>query len=599
MIDFSFHSLDYTTVPFYYLQSELINKGYDPSSIPEEVTEFWSDYKEGIIDSVESESILNKYLSYLEKIIENIISKKSLLYWLHIIRRIPPTLIHLTDVPETSGNVRKIMEYSFHKYALRNSCEHIKFRDDTKIEKILNGLLMNDAFKKERELIINGGNQVLLLDFGVPELKEIFLIQKFCFQIWRVASLFRMIAKGAKLQIDYSPPYYFDFRDEELDFLVKNFDSRVQPFNTTKEGATFDISPLNSPVFIPTYNINKLPFNTYVWNQIFQQHYTLQDPTYFNFYWHPIELKSIMNAHNYLSECFNEKFGFKDDVIYLILQAILIWVFEGFLLKNDMSFFIKMTNRAFSFVPSMHIIFERIKAYLEPSKNALDIQRQITVDEIEKGIEFLQRFWDHPELIDLRYPTTISLIINVYTDIVMLDLAWIREAIFNLYFSVNVSDQNIKGVLLEELINDSPGPLPTSRLESLNGSYKQIDFSYCIGDILVIGECKAVGRAIDFELGNKNTIDYRSEEVVNRSLKEADEKVEWLINNPIGRQYDISKYKYILPIGISPFKEYIHSTDDYFWINDSLPRVLTPLELKNLILIDDFEGYVKHNLKKI
>ena len=61
------------------------------------------------------------------------------------------------------------------------------------------------------------------------------------------------------------------------------------------------------------------------------------------------------------------------------------------------------------------------------------------------------------------------------------------------------------------------------------------------------------------------------------------EKASWLASNPVGTNYDISAYSYILPVGISTFVEFIPSKDKYYWMSDTIPRVLTVKEFKKLI----------------
>jgi len=53
--------------------------------------------------------------------------------------------------------------------------------------------------------------------------------------------------------------------------------------------------------------------------------------------------------------------------------------------------------------------------------------------------------------------------------------------------------------------------------------------------------------------------------------------------NPVGTNYDISSYDYILPVGVSPFVEFIPSKDKRYWISDTIPRVLTVKEFNDLI----------------
>lgn len=108
-----------------------------------------------------------------------------------------------------------------------------------------------------------------------------------------------------------------------------------------------------------------------------------------------------------------------------------------------------------------------------------------------------------------------------------------------------------------------------------------------MGAYLVIAECKAVGRSIGYDRGNPEAIKYRQTNVVEKALAEADEKAKWIAKHPVGTNYDISQYKGIVPVGISPFVEWIPSLDSHFWLRDGVPRVMTPHEFGDLLSKND------------
>ena len=122
--------------------------------------------------------------------------------------------------------------------------------------------------------------------------------------------------------------------------------------------------------------------------------------------------------------------------------------------------------------------------------------------------------------------------------------------------------------------------IPSDELKALNNARKQIDASFDLGEILVIAECKAVARSIAFDRGEPAAIEKRLK-VIEVALTEADDNARWLRDNPRGFNYDITKYKSIMPIGVTPFfKEFIPSLCTRYWITKTLPRVLTPDELR-------------------
>ena len=78
--------------------------------------------------------------------------------------------------------------------------------------------------------------------------------------------------------------------------------------------------------------------------------------------------------------------------------------------------------------------------------------------------------------------------------------------------------------------------------------------------------------------------------VINKGLNDVDEKVEWFLNHKKGTNFDITGFKFIVGIAVSPFVEFIPSRANKYWLSDTLPRVLT---------IDEFEKLMESDLKRI
>jgi hypothetical protein len=163
---------------------------------------------------------------------------------------------------------------------------------------------------------------------------------------------------------------------------------------------------------------------------------------------------------------------------------------------------------------------------------------------------------------------------------------------------VSLDDQKFKGDALERVVNFQKSVLPTKPCKLINGEKKQIDASFAVGDRLVILECKAIAKSVAFDKGEKSAIEYRIDKF-NKALREVDEKANWLAMHPQGTNYDIRHYDEILPVVISPFDEYMPSLNQFYWLNNDIPRVLTPIELKIFLKNGKFGGELFNIIKII
>jgi len=150
-----------------------------------------------------------------------------------------------------------------------------------------------------------------------------------------------------------------------------------------------------------------------------------------------------------------------------------------------------------------------------------------------------------------------------------------------------MEQQHFKGPILEEYIAVNEAPLPRTELFARDGSSRKIDGSFACGDWLVVVEARAVGRSIGIERGQFEAIEFRNK-VLDKALYDIDEKAIWLRKHKAGKNYDVTKFKGLTPIAVTPFVEFVHSTSEHYWVDHETPRVLAPSELRELLDSDYF-----------
>ncbi len=117
---------------------------------------------------------------------------------------------------------------------------------------------------------------------------------------------------------------------------------------------------------------------------------------------------------------------------------------------------------------------------------------------------------------------------------------------------------------------------------------KEIDASFIIDDFLFIIEAKAVNVSFGYDKGDKRALDFRTNKMKS-AIQESNEKVDFMINNLEILNPKLPKnIKYLVPIVISSYPEYIWEKTDELFISekDGLPRVMTIGEIKKLKIIN-------------
>jgi len=583
--------LDYYQRPFLLFHQET-SRIYNDFTRPHSIRKrFWQLVPHGEYPSEQGRVFLNSYLKSVEAELAKLISELSLAYCLHLYRRLSPGPIGVDQQPRTIGLTRAVLEAAIQKYARFQLCNKIAESATVPIEKVLGGLLMAPEFEVERDIVARG-NQLVLTDFTSKDLLVFYDLERLAYEIWRTSAALRTIGKRAPLIVCDPPECFGDGRSAELDFLVTNYDQRLDDsdLSHSASGTVFSNSTKLSAAgcaLLPIYNVGgvdgKVTSKDY--EKYLSKLYKVRlkaDITY-NFVWVPFNLREYRKAHLPFATPFYEKHGVSLDAALTVVAALLyrafyIWIDVG------ISAFTKFHQRAYEGPCSKKFIQDEISYFIPAACKILGIHKSvINSQSIEDAIKFWELNISNRIDIDLSYSGPHYLFLPIMNDQFFIDYAWIFRRLHDLFVGVWISDQNFKGDALERTVQKRKSILPTKPCVASTGEECQIDYAVAVGSHLVIAECKAVGMSIGFDRGDPQAIKYRTDNMVDLSLAQVDKKANWLATHPIGTNYDISAYDYILPIAISPFVEFIPSQDTYYWIKKDIPRVLRPKEFEKIL----------------
>jgi hypothetical protein len=582
-----FLMLDYYQRPFQLLHQEAA-RIYRDLTIPHPIrNRFWQFVPRGQYASEEGRVLLKSYTRSVEAELANFIGKLSLAYCLHLYRRLAPRSIGIDRQRRTIGLTRAVLEAAIQKYARFQLCNKIAESSTTPIDKVLCGLLMTPEFEFERKIIAQM-NQLVLTDFSSIDLAAFYDLERLAYEIWRTAAALRTTGKGAPLIVGDPPECFADARSSELNFLVTKYDQRIDRHQSphSAQGVVFsDASELSAAgcVFTPTYNVGGVTTSDI--KELFDKLYKIKiEPDIaFNFAWFPFNLREYRKAHLPLASAFYEKYGVSLDAVLTVVAALSFRVFYSWHQTRGISFF-RYWQRAYEGPCPRQSILEEISQLIPAACETMDIKEiAISSHDIESAVRFWELDMSKRREIDLSYSGPHYVFLPVKDGHVFIDYAWIHRRLHDLFIGIRIPDQRFKGSSLESIISKAKSALPTKPCKADTDEKRQIDYAVACDSHLVIAECKAVGMSIAFDRGEPQAIKYRTNNVIERGLSEVDDKARWLATHPVGTNYDVTNYEYVLPVVISPFVEFIPSRDTRYWVSKDVPRVLTPTEFENLL----------------
>jgi hypothetical protein len=553
--------IDYYQPTFARIYEEMTTRGYEVKSPHSLRASFWSLANTGPYDPISGRALVSAYLSRVETEMERVISRQSIAYWLHVYRRIAPYSVGENDSPETVFLVRKSLEAAVSKYGRPNLCDRVGFSNEVPIESVLRGAFADERFEPVRKHL-RQQPQLVLTNFGAVQMEELYDLEKLAYECWKCGATLRILGKGAGLNVVHERPYFVDTRTEWLDQLVTIYDKRKLEFTVTATGTVFSSAAAKDDrtgsIVLPSYNVWHLPLSNY---ESFLKEVgidSLGNPDECsNFVFDCFDIKSYFEAHEPFSEPFLKANGVPLRDVILIIVALGIGILKHW--SKDKNEVFRYWQRAYDGPLPIGQVEERISALLPASADLLGVHGDLSNVGISDVLRFLS-LATRREHIDVSLGDPHAVFLPCGTESVFIDYAWIDSILYNLFFGVQLREQHFKGLVLESLVHQGKSALPTAACNSLSGESRQVDAAFEQDELLVITECRAVGRSFASERGDPAALAFRREKI-DKALHDIDEKAKWLASHPIGHNYDIRKYRRILPIAITPFIEFIDSLD--------------------------------------
>jgi hypothetical protein len=266
--------------------------------------------------------------------------------------------------------------------------------------------------------------------------------------------------------------------------------------------------------------------------------------------------------------------------MFAVLGALLIRIAPLWVDQPDAV--VRYWQRAYEGPAQREYVIDEIKRFLPMALELLASAARTEDVDVHGVFRFLELNHEKRDSIDILLWGPHSVFLPYGDQRVFIDFAWVLRLLFNAFFDVQMEDQNFKGDALEKIVRAGASVLPIAECKSAGGTRRQVDAAFKLGTTLVIVECRAVARSFGVERGDPKAIAYRIQRCEG-ALIDADEKARWLASNPVGTNYDVRAYAKILPVGVTPFAEYIPTLDPHYWIAPKLPRVMAPYELKRAL----------------
>ncbi len=546
---------------------------------------------EHVLESSHAIETINELQGRIENRMQLIISPKSLYYWLHVNRHLPPEPFHRRDmIPVSASLWKRTTESAFAKFGcdfVPNEFVHLAKR--SRIGDIASG-----NYAKAVEWLVprrvrnkEGVLGTYLRNFSDDDLVAWFQIGYLADLVRRCVASKRRLYKGGTLVINPNHASFTVENDPDTDWLIDSFDYRHRYSGLASRSGVVITPPtekLRAPMLVGGWNVHKYPLDQEIVKSLLGSEAEVVGTTIIPYLiWGTIDVAQYHDYHSFCSEQYFKQYGVSLETTLKTLYALSVSAFaqnplaRWELFQRGYSRWLTSEDLVDGCLNTLQSLPPDFGEATIPGRDDVSlVLRRFTLSEATKQSISLNTLGPRPMLISDRK--------GHYT----VDLLAIPDVLSSMTSEFREQVQG-KGPIFERYVKElveltSSGILwkCSSRLTAADDSQIELDVSLVFKDILVICECKSISRSLAFEEGRSEALDFRKRKF-EQAIQEVDIKANWLAIHPQGKNYalppDVTS---IIPVVVSPFVEYVWSRQSDLWLSEETPRICTPLEVAQI-----------------
>lgn len=552
--------------------------------------------------------VCRNYLDAIERCIAEIVRGHSPSFWFHLHRRLRPMLaeIHEGKTDDTTVVlVRNIAELAYAKYGDLGRTDDLGPIIRTRLKTFLDGAwyeatahALRSKLKAQKQYqAIKRTEQVVMTDFCVSDLCDVFGVEGLCYEYWWASAAMRALGKGsiAKWDTTKTPslryndtgvnPLCFDYYDQR-NSEKRGFQTRLGTWiDETEQPEKIDIArgdKIHFAQLTPNPDAKEYP----VWNRETKAIGRGFGAT--NFGVGTFSLASFKNENSFMAEPFKQRHCVElNAVLFAVWASSFFATYTGLTshlptmeqrLDRTMTNWSNLLFRGYSMVT-----FDLDQLAQEAVWWATQLKHEYipTTDEARKSVEFISVNKDTQNNIGLWSGGKRPILIPSMNAL-MIDLAAIMPFLYTIFFGLKKVPQ-VGGAAFEDSVRSALRArgfdvFLQGELRWPSGNPREVDAGVRIGDRLLLIECFSYELPLDYEVGKPSVFEKRKAFILEK-LDQARTLAERVKDEPRGTNFDVTWAKQIDWRVVSPFVEFAWHLNEPLVDETGLPRILQVREL--------------------
>ncbi len=551
---------------------------------------------------------LRAYLDKVEERLAALVGRHSPSYWLHLHRRLAPRLSEVHDGKRddnTVALVRRIAELAYAKHGDLARTDDLGLMVKVRLRTFLGGAWYEAASddlgsklkaKREFESLRRTRKSVVMLDFQERDFCEVFEIEGWSYEYWRISALMRSIGKGTGARwnpeinwVDYIdhdvPPLAYEIYDRRIGEGT-GFHTRLGTWlDRPGDSDRFDPSkPIDA--YFAVLNPNPEPEEMPVWNS--QEMKAGVGYQAVNFHMGKFSLRAFREQNSFMAEAFKAKHGIELDAVMFA-----VWVASFFGIHTGATSLLRTKEQSLDRTLQNwdNVLY---RGYTMGALNldllcreaiwwakALQHEHVFSEAEVRAALEFIALSPSSQGNIALWSGGKRPIFIPSLTGI-LIDLAAIAPFLTSLFFGLRKTQQ-AGGHAFEDTVRNALSSRGLDvcfqgKLKWKDEDPRELDVGVRIGDRLILVECFSYELPVDYEIGKPSIFETRKR-FISGKLDQAKSLAKRLTRHPAGTNFDFSWAASIEWRVVSPFVEFAWNLNEPLFDEAGIPRLLQVREL--------------------
>lgn len=528
---------------------------------------------------------LDSYIEYVEELIINLCSMHTSYEMFFWYRRIRPT--NIFNVKDMSlFSYHELMKLSMLTFGTKNDIFNKEINNLAAKPNYLEGIDESNILKVNiPKKVINALTSIYKLEY----LSNYYIYLRICNRIF--------VLSDGVFEEDTFYGVKIGKVSKNKRYLMDLYDSRVKETSLLSNIGTFSSDYLHSD---QGFTLLSLQHNFYGEKLDYLQELNfIDEDSSTNFRLAVINIEQYYNLTKTLNPVLYQKLGFNiEDILAIIFYYSYSLALKVHVLtKDDYSKTEFMT--AFSILQRGYLLTEDtdsnrrqlVTNFMEMYQQKFPNSPKPVVKNILNAYKYLFLGFGNFDLLEFELLKG-SLFSKITKSKILVDctaFASVLRGIITAFRSIDGDFGNVISTDFEEKVNSEVKTIfgidsiyRAGEITNSLGNMKELDSSFIYKNFLFIIECKSLSVSDESILGEKGAVDFRTKKI-KQYFKEVESKAKFIQENSSDLSIKLpTRVKFIVPILVTSFHEYIWETTDEMFIAKGVPRILVPSELKRI-----------------